>query len=276
MSNKAITWAYGQHGIKSGTKFVLVALADMADQQHSCYPSKAQLSDMTELSQSVVDEHLKKLRATGHITVEERRRRDGGTGSNRYYLQLDGVETTPRVESTQGVETTHGHGVDSTQGSPVESTQGSKNPQKNPQENPSFSSAVAAETPGQKFSAPLCQVLVEAMRANDVKVPESISAKWLDAARLLVDRDGRDPHEARELIQWAAADEFWRGNILSLPKFREKYDQLRLQRARAAGTTSQRPTPMDHAAQVHEQLVAREAARLAAQQGTQTPKEIDN
>ena len=110
------------------------------------------------------------------------------------------------------------------------------------------------------------------MRRNEAKVPDTITEKWIDAARLLVDRDGRDPHEARELILWATADEFWRGNILSLPKFREKYDQLRLQRARALGTTSQRPTPMDHAAQVHEQLLARQAARQSAP----APKEIDS
>jgi hypothetical protein len=30
------------------------------------------------------------------------------------------------------------------------------------------------------------------------------------------------------MIRWCQADEFWRGNILSMPKLREKYDQLRL------------------------------------------------
>jgi hypothetical protein len=34
---------------------------------------------------------------------------------------------------------------------------------------------------------------------------------------------------AARLIQWAQDDSFWRANILSMPKFRAKYDQLRLQ-----------------------------------------------
>ena len=30
------------------------------------------------------------------------------------------------------------------------------------------------------------------------------------------------------MLRWALADNFWHTNILSMPKFREKFDQLRL------------------------------------------------
>ena len=63
--------------------------------------------------------------------------------------------------------------------------------------------------------------------ANGAKKPNRTKAN-LNAARLLIDRDGRDPDEARQLITWATSDDFWRSNILSMVKFREKYDQLRL------------------------------------------------
>ncbi|MFY2788488.1 hypothetical protein [Rhodococcus sp. MALMAid1271] len=56
----------------------------------------------------------------------------------------------------------------------------------------------------------------------------SITAKWRTEARLLLDKDGRDLDRALRLIDWATADSFWKSNILSMPKFREKYDQLRL------------------------------------------------
>jgi hypothetical protein len=44
----------------------------------------------------------------------------------------------------------------------------------------------------------------------------------------MLDRDGRDATQAEWLIRWSQKDEFWRTNILSMPKFREKYDQLRI------------------------------------------------
>lgn len=50
---------------------------------------------------------------------------------------------------------------------------------------------------------------------------------WLDAARLLIDTDGREPREVVKVLRWCQQDEFWKTNILSWPKFREKYPQLR-------------------------------------------------
>lgn len=72
--------------------------------------------------------------------------------------------------------------------------------------------------------------LDDCIAANGAKVPSRTKAN-LNAARLLIDRDGRDPDEARQLITWATSDDFWRSNILSMVKFREKYDQLRLRSA---------------------------------------------
>jgi hypothetical protein len=60
---------------------------------------------------------------------------------------------------------------------------------------------------------------------------------WLDAARLLIDTDGREPREVVKVLRWCQADEFWKTNVLSMAKFREKYPQLR---GRALGQTSPR------------------------------------
>jgi hypothetical protein len=54
------------------------------------------------------------------------------------------------------------------------------------------------------------------------------SDAWRRECRLLLDRDGRDPAEAERLIDWCQNDPFWRSNVLGMPKFRERYDQLRL------------------------------------------------
>lgn len=60
---------------------------------------------------------------------------------------------------------------------------------------------------------------------------------WTDAARLMLDRDGRTVDQVTRCIQWVTENEFWRGNILSLPTLREKYDQLRLQAQRDQANT---------------------------------------
>jgi hypothetical protein len=73
----------------------------------------------------------------------------------------------------------------------------------------------------------LCTLLADLVQGNGSKRP-TITKAWLDAARLMLDRDGRELDKARNLIRWSQADGFWRKNILSMPKFRQRYDQLRL------------------------------------------------
>lgn len=84
----------------------------------------------------------------------------------------------------------------------------------------------------------LCQQLVSRLVANGCKKP-TITDRWRDAARLMLDRDERDPDEAALLIDWCQADSFWRANVQSMPTFREQYDRLRLQAQRGQTSTSQ-------------------------------------
>jgi uncharacterized protein YdaU (DUF1376 family) len=49
---------------------------------------------------------------------------------------------------------------------------------------------------------------------------------WANDFRKLVELDKREPQEIGKLINWIYADSFWKGNILSPSKLREKYDQL--------------------------------------------------
>lgn len=49
---------------------------------------------------------------------------------------------------------------------------------------------------------------------------------------MLLDADGKTVDQVKAAIAWCQADPFWRANVLSMPKLREKYDQLRLQAQR--------------------------------------------
>jgi hypothetical protein len=73
----------------------------------------------------------------------------------------------------------------------------------------------------------VCGHLADRIQANGSKRP-TITKGWRDAARLMIDRDGRAEEQIHRCIDWCQDDEFWRSNILSMPKLREKYDQLRL------------------------------------------------
>ena len=96
------------------------------------------------------------------------------------------------------------------------------------------SSCPGSEIPDDRRERPdvdqLCERLRDRVIANGAKA--TITRQWRTEARLLLDRDGRDHTQALRLIDWATANEFWRTNILAMPKFRAKYDQLLLQARR--------------------------------------------
>ena len=55
----------------------------------------------------------------------------------------------------------------------------------------------------------------------------------------MLDRDHRTAEQIAYLIRWTQEDEFWRSNVQSMPKLREKFDQLRL-KAQAPGRQQRR------------------------------------
>jgi hypothetical protein len=92
----------------------------------------------------------------------------------------------------------------------------------------------------------LCLRLQQWIVDNGSKEP-TINKGWLDAARLLLDKDGRNFDASLRLIDWCQQDHFWKPNILSMPTFREKYDQLRLAANREREERRAKPTPTERA-----------------------------
>lgn len=99
----------------------------------------------------------------------------------------------------------------------------------------------------------ICEHLANRIEDNGAKRP-TITSRWRDSARLMLDRDGLTEREVLGAIDWCQADEFWRANILSLPKLREKYDQLKLQ--------AQRKGPPGNRQQQTDDLFDRAAKRM--------------
>lgn len=115
-----------------------------------------------------------------------------------------------------------------------------------------FSSSEIADAMTDQEDAPredvehLCTLLADLIESNGLKRP-TITKKWRDASRLMLDRDKRDPTQAERLIRWTQTDEFWRGNVLSMPKFRDKYDQLLIRARSSKSNVRSLPIETGHA-----------------------------
>ena len=72
-------------------------------------------------------------------------------------------------------------------------------------------------------------------------------AKWANEIRLMQQRDSRSRREIAALFRWANEHSFWRSNILSPAKLREKWDQLEIRRKTEAalpGAAAAKPPPV--------------------------------
>lgn len=83
------------------------------------------------------------------------------------------------------------------------------------------------ETPLRVDVEQVCKHLADRIEGNGSKRP-TITKRWRDEARLMLDRDGRTLEQITKAIDWCQNDSFWKTNVMSMPKLREKFDQIRL------------------------------------------------
>jgi hypothetical protein len=272
MSVKVSNWAWhdAPKTINGNELILLLALADVADDSGRC----RYLSDDSDLTydalakkvrvdRRTIERLIPKLRARGLVEHSK-----GVKGRpNEFAILVPWARKSADTLSGNGSEAV----VDSpttVQDSPTTATgfpdnAGSHSSYRRIDVRDVTTSEARASTVGSKFAGPLCDVLVVELRRNEVKFPEPMSKRWLDSARRMVDADGRDPHQAKALIEWACRDSFWRANILSMPTFREQFDKLRLARDRAGGKKS----TVDSAREAAEILRARHEQRAVQVEG---------
>jgi hypothetical protein len=99
VSYKATNWAY-ELPLVGPQKFVLVALADMADEANSCYPGQKRLVAMTGFAEKTVRRALASLEDSGLLRREQRHGAFGYRTSDRYTLNVgvQMLETLPVTE----------------------------------------------------------------------------------------------------------------------------------------------------------------------------------
>ncbi|MBN1225004.1 MAG: hypothetical protein JXB23_17280 [Candidatus Aminicenantes bacterium] len=72
----------------------------------------------------------------------------------------------------------------------------------------------------------LAQLLLSLIRNQSPQFKQPDLKKWATHIDRAIRIDGRTPSELERVIRWCQNDHFWRSNILSTNKLREKFDQL--------------------------------------------------
>jgi DNA-binding transcriptional ArsR family regulator len=210
-------------------KLTLLALGDHAEDDGSgIFVGQARLARKTGASERAVRGHIAELREMGLI---EKMGRAGSRGTDKHRIAVERLPTSeqialmfpprPAISADRQPVADRKPSASST-GNPASrrpATAVAAEPSVEPSVEPSLSLRPEIES--------LCLLLTNLIEENGSKRP-TITKQWRTEARRLVEVDHRDPAEAEELLRWCQADPFWRSNIMSMPKFRAKYDQLRL------------------------------------------------
>lgn len=72
----------------------------------------------------------------------------------------------------------------------------------------------------------LSVLLYEFMKLNNPNVKKADLQSWSKNIDLMIRVDKKNPKDIERVIAWCQKDSFWKSNILSTGKLRDKYDQL--------------------------------------------------
>lgn len=230
------------------SRLIMLVLSDIAEVGTAEVPAQrtpslAVLAKETGLNEATVKRHLNALDADGWIKRTKPSLEASRLGERTRYQLL--------VPIGLGAADAHLEGAHDTQGGrTVRPAQGAESAQGGRTQRPIYKEddqddhndlSSSSATPPRPDVERICQHLADQMIANGCKPPR-ITKRWRDAARLLLDKDGRTEKQVIDAIDWATSDDFWQANILSLPKLREKYEQLRLAAKRQRDTARASPS----------------------------------
>jgi hypothetical protein len=260
-----MSWVW-DHSTSGGTdRLVLLAISDSAnDDGSNAWPSIATIARKANVSSRTVQRCVQNLIELGELEVEF------GTGrqSSRYRVimkrpdeqgrqivtpespgepdqgrqddtpPLTNVTPLPRQDDTPGASDCHPT-PDAGVTQPILEPSKTQEPSSSGPAAPDPATKPGPDDNPSALVVELCNLLADKIEANGSKRP-TVGKGWYAACRLMIEQDKREPDKIRNAITWCQADEFWRANILSMPKLREKYDQMRLS-AERAGRPAGRP-----------------------------------
>lgn len=241
-----ITRAVRKSNLPHPSRLIMFVLADVADTGTAEIPpqrtpSVSVLSGETGLDRRTVQRHLDALEDAGWLARTRPSEREQWFGHRvRYRLLLPAWMAAQDHHEVAG-----DHGVvaqdhlDVAQDHPEGGTEPPLD------RSPDLTDTEQINSPLRADVEQLCAHLAERIEGNGSKRPK-VTVKWRHAARLMIDKDGRTAEQVTRAIDWCQSDDFWRSNILSMPKLREKYDQLRLAAQRGNARASPPASAVRH------------------------------
>lgn len=237
MSVQAMSWVFDHSESELAARLVLLSIANHCDAHgRNAFPSQELIAEEAHVSVRTVKRCIVALAEAGELTVENRKGAAVGRARTNYY---ELPEFIAHLEATKG-QSVHERRGDTAAPEPADEVPSDARrgdiradevpavaphePSSEPSENRQPTSALAEV---RDEVVDLCNHLADRIVANGSKRP-TITDRWLNACRLMIDRDGRTPDQIRRAIDWCQDDEFWRANVLSMPTLRSRYDQLRL------------------------------------------------
>tara|TARA_R100000458_G_scaffold23317_1_gene20849 strand:- start:6228 stop:6866 length:639 start_codon:yes stop_codon:yes gene_type:complete len=208
LSARATFWAW-EVDIPSSEKLVLLCLSDCHNADTGqCNPSVSYIAKKTSLDRKTV---LKSLRSLNDRKILSRVKVEGS--SNQYFLSIGGSPILGHVQSHISPE-------------PVPNL-GHK-PINKPKKNLRW----------EKGDMETVESIFNLLLALNPKHRKPNMDSWANEIRLMRESDGHSHSEIMDLFRFANSDNFWKSNILSPKKLREKWDVLTIKK----GDTKQAPT----------------------------------
>ena len=217
-------------------KLILIGLADRADEQGSCYPSKRDLANIAVCSEKTVQRTIQTLQEKGFMKVQARAI-DGRQTSNRYFLSLDRMMQAMVFSRGDTMSPRVGHS-DSPEGDTMSHEPHIGTSHLTSQKEPHTLRAAASETAGELFEQ-FRAAYPASRRKTEVKQAKAqftAALKKVDSPQVLIDAaaayanwcqvQGTEPRYIKGMWRWLR-DERWMDEYEANQQFMSKASRMR-------------------------------------------------
>ena len=217
-------------------KLILIGLADRADEQGSCYPSKRDLANIAVCSEKTVQRTIQTLQEKGFMKVQARAI-DGRQTSNRYFLSLDRMMQAMVFSRGDTMSPRVGHS-DSPEGDTMSHEPHIGTSHLTSQKEPHTLRAAVSETAGELFEQ-FRAVYPASRRKTEVKQAKAqftAALKKVDSPQVLIDAaaayanwcqvQGTEPRYIKGMWRWLR-DERWMDEYEANQQFMSKASRMR-------------------------------------------------
>ena len=197
-------------------KAIYAYICSYAGGGDTAFPSVDLICSDLGMSENRFFKHRKLLVESGYLTIK-RTRKEVGWSNNIYtichtvHLQFEGIG----IEGIRN-EGTNNNNLNNNSSNNKKSAKNTRN------------SAKAKYDEVSPYIL-LSKDLFNRIKRNNDEAKEPNYQTWADDFRKLIELDGKSVDNVRLVIEWCQQDSFWKANILSAKKLREKYDQLKVQ-----------------------------------------------